>query len=202
MTRTCEVARYIRALRTSHQPHCIIRADVRAGEIVIRGVLHERGFVLNDIASVQPHTIWNALRMLEIVALGVGEKRLFKIAFRPLRAGTTLDTILFGDGFLDQQAVVTGTASNAGVDYQSNSQAPSRLVLSDDARTAHAILPTSWSNPVSVAIQDVRGVNVLTTSLQPNASLDFDLSSLASGVYFYRLSCGNESAAGKLSIRK
>ena len=139
----------------------------------------------------------------DMSTLAIGEKRLIKISFLPKQAALIVDTIIFGDGFLDQQAIVTGGAGTAAsVDNASGTQTPARLTISDDGRTAHAILPTTWTKTFTIAINDVRGVNVLTTSAEPNGVLDFDLSSLSSGVYFYHLSCGNESAAGKLAIRK
>ncbi len=134
--------------------------------------------------------------------LSVGEKRLIKISFHPVQEQRTFDTIVFGDGFLNQQARVTGTSASDGITDAASSHELARVTLSDDSRTAHLTLPNSWTKQLSVDIQDIRGVNVLTTSVQPNASLDLDMSPLANGVYFYRLSSGSESAAGKLVIRK
>ena len=160
-------------------------------------------YTINDLRLLHgDSTTGFSIDSAVLTPLAPGEKRLIKISYHPTLPGTTFDTIIFGDGFLDQRAVVTGSAATAGVDDASSTNTPARLTISDDGRTAHAVLPASWTKTIALRITDVRGVNVLTMSSNPSASLDFDVSSLTSGVYFYRLSSGNERVAGKIGVRK
>ena len=93
------------------------------------------------------------------------------------------------------------SSTNAVRESASAPTSLAKLLLSSDNKFARAIVPANWTQPLTLEIENVLGQCVATETVA-TTTIDFDLSSLSSGVYFYHLSCGNESAAGKLAIRK
>ena len=66
----------------------------------------------------------------------------------------------------------------------------------------HTVLPTRWTGLVKLDISDLLGKQVFAASFDASTPVTFTLDDVPSGVYFYRISCGGESATGKVVIDK
>ena len=82
-----------------------------------------------------------------------------------------------------------------------------QLVISDNGRTARAIVPTNWTQPLTLEIENVLGIRVFSSPVGAAASVrstetEFDLTTFPSGAYFYRMTSGSEIATGKIVIQK
>ena len=80
-----------------------------------------------------------------------------------------------------------------------------RLVPTDGGRSIRATLPKDWTGPVHLELDNLLGESVLNTlghGESAQGGVSFDLSGLASGIYFYRLTCESASASGKVVVQK
>ncbi len=79
-----------------------------------------------------------------------------------------------------------------------------RVESADGGRLLRASLPSSWSGPAHLDLDNLLGVHVLSALgiETTGGATQFDVHGLASGVYFYRLTCGSNVGSGKVVIQK
>ena len=172
---------------------------------------------LSKTFGIAIDTIWTDSKEFKLLSpvqlfLKPGSDIVVSVLFKPSDCGArstpwhAMSHTLAADGLPlgVRNSTLAGFAFCEGVTSLTSQKNPARILLRDDGRTARAILPPNWTNPVSLLIENVLGIRVLSAtdaSIAP-VPLDFDISTLPNGAYFYRLTCGTESAVGKLVIQR
>lgn len=116
-------------------------------------------------------------------------RRVVRIAYTPTNRATSTDSLVLGSAV----GVLNGTMeSSASVNDAQDKQ--QTLLISDDGRS----LRSTFDAAAHIDLLTTSGGEALSADISPNGQLD--VSTLAAGVYFYRLTAGGKVVSGKIVI--
>jgi hypothetical protein len=101
-----------------------------------------------------------------------------------------------------RNGTLTGNGFVAGVETPSDHVSLATLITIDNGKRLRATLPATWSGKVKLEMTGLLGVQVLATSFDAASSTTIEAGTLPSGVYFYRLTCGDANITGKIAIAR
>jgi len=100
------------------------------------------------------------------------------------------------------QPIGVWAQATSAVAERSAGHTDASLVNADGGRSLRAVLPEGWSGIVHLDLENLLGERVFTRSFNAASDKSFEVNTLVPGVYFYRLSCGAESASGKILVQR
>ncbi len=181
--------------------------DADFGAVHVQSRRNDSVYVINASALI-PVTVANIAmdssvftllpNALPIVVPPLGRKKVY-IAFTPSDCAPVASRIhvtsIEGDV---RSATLKGVGDCADVRSQQlgGTQPPLNITSTGSLRVA---LPSNIQLPATLELSDILGKSILRFSLS-STSQEIDTRSLQSGVFFYRLTNGKESASGKIVI--
>ncbi len=172
------------------------------------GTLGVKAVNTSDAALVTIDSIWadssaflveNTISSQNPLVLQHGETTYLNVRYTPSLCSFQLSGIHARSREAGRKdAVLSGTGACADVAIDYSVLEPARLLELDGGRFLRASIPSSWSSPVHLEIEDILGHRVL--SMTVDSMTKIDASTLPRGVYFYRLSSNAAKSEGKVVI--